>query len=111
MLMELLKPLGILYIALAARDMLNVARIHEQDLEASSFQQLEDRNPVHARRFHGDRRDASCLEPIGQSMKIAAERPEGPHRLFIAVGGHGDDMERRPDIEPSRIRVDRAELP
>ena len=31
MLMELLKPLGILYIALAAWDMLNVARIHEQD--------------------------------------------------------------------------------
>jgi len=110
MLMELLKPLGILYIALAARDMLNVARIHEQDLEASSFQQLEDRNPVHARRFHGDRRDASCLEPIGQSMKIAAERPEGPHRLFIAVGGHGDDMERRPDIEPGRIGVDCGEL-
>jgi hypothetical protein len=91
--------------------MLDVARIHEQDLEAAGFKDLEDRNPIHARRFHGDRRDAGRLKPIGQSMKIAAERPEGLHRLFIAVGGYGDDMERRPDIEPSRIRVDRGELP
>jgi hypothetical protein len=44
-------------------------------------------------------------------MKITAERPEGADRLFISVGGHGNDMERRADIEPSRIRVDRGELP
>jgi hypothetical protein len=44
-------------------------------------------------------------------MKITAERPEGANRLFISVRGYGDDMERRADIEPSRIRVDRGELP
>src|SRR5439155_19010585 len=31
MLVQLLKPLGILHIGFAARDMLDVARIHEQD--------------------------------------------------------------------------------
>jgi hypothetical protein len=110
-LVELLEPLGILHIGFAARDMLDVARIHEQDLEAAGFKDLEDRNPIHARRFHGDRRDTGLLEPIGQSMEIPAKRPEGTNRLFLSVGGYGDDMERRPDIEPSRIRVDRAELP
>src|SRR5437773_9330103 len=77
---------------------------------ASGFKDLEDGNPIHARRFHGDRRDAGLLEPIGQSMKIPAEGPEGAHRLVVSAGGHGDDMERRPDIEPGRIRVDRGEL-
>ena len=110
MLVQLLKPLGILHIGFAARDMLDVARIHEQDLEAAGFKDLEDGNPIHARRFHGDRRDAGLLEPIGQSMKIPAEGPEGAHRLVVSAGGHGDDMERRPDIEPGRIRVDRGEL-
>src|SRR5881296_1416704 len=36
-LVELLEPLGILHIGFAARDVLDVARIHEQDLEAASF--------------------------------------------------------------------------
>ena len=111
MLVQLLEPLGILHIGFAARDVLDVARIHQEDLEAAGFKDLEDRNPIHARRFHGDRRDAGRLQPIGQSMEIPAKSPEGTNRLFVSVGGHGDDVERRADIEPGRIRVDRSKLP
>ena len=66
-LVELLQPLRIVHVALAARDMLDVARVHQQHLEAARFEDLEHRNPVHARRLHGDRRDADLREPIGQA--------------------------------------------
>ena len=65
MLVELLQPLGIVHVGLAARDILDVARVHQQHLEAAGFEDLEDRNPVHARRLHGDRRDADL--PSSQS--------------------------------------------
>src|SRR3989441_9087272 len=77
MLVELLQPLGIVHVGLSARDILHVARIHQQHFEAAGFEDLEDRNPVHARRLHGDGLDAGLREPIGQSVEIAAERPEG----------------------------------
>jgi hypothetical protein len=45
--MELLQPLRIVHVALAAGDMLDVARVHEEDLESASLEDLEDGNPVH----------------------------------------------------------------
>jgi hypothetical protein len=46
--MQLLEPLRILHIGFAPRDMLDIARVHEQDLEAAGFQEFEHRNPIHA---------------------------------------------------------------
>ena len=108
MLVELLQPLGIVHVGLSARDILHVARIHQQHFEAAGFEDLEDRNPVHARRLHGDGLDAGLLEPIGQSVEIAAERPEGANRVVVPIAGHRNDMEGRADIDSSRIWVDRG---
>ena len=66
-LMELLQPLRIVHVGLAARDMLDVARVHQEHLEAARLENLEHRNPVHARRLHGDGRDADLREPVGQA--------------------------------------------
>jgi hypothetical protein len=104
---KLLQPLRIVHVALAARDMLDVARIHEEHLEAPSLEHLEDGNPVHPCRLHRDCGDAHGLEPIRQSTQLAAERAEGAHRLFVAISGDRDHMKRRPDIETSGIGVDR----
>ena len=86
-LMELLQPLRIVHVGLAARDMLDVAGVHQQHLEAPRFEDLEDRDPVHAGRLHGDRRDAGRREPIGQVVEITAEGAEGAHRLLVPVAG------------------------
>lgn len=55
MLVELFEPLRIVYIRLAARHVLHVAHVHKQHLEAARVEDLDDQNPIHARRFHGDR--------------------------------------------------------
>ena len=63
--MEISNPLAVRHIALPARYVLDVAGIHEADLQASGLQDLEDWDPVNARGFHGDARHATRLEPVG----------------------------------------------
>ena len=102
-LVELLQPLRIVHIRLAAGDVLDVARVDQQHLEPARFENLEDRNPVHAGRLHGDRRDADRREPIRQLVEIAAEGAEGPDRLVISVARHGDHVKGRADVDPGGI--------
>jgi len=108
MLVELLEPLGVVHVGLPARDILDVARIHQQHLKAAGFEDLEDRNPVHARRLHRDRRDTSLLEPIGQSVEIATERPERANRCVVSITRHRDDVESGADIDAGSLWVDRG---
>ena len=103
MLVELLQPLRIVHIRLAAGDMLDVAGVDQQHLEAARFEDLEDRNPVHASRLHRDRRDADRREPIRQLVEIAAERAERPDRLLVSVARHRDDVKRRADVDPGGV--------
>jgi hypothetical protein len=106
-LVELLQPLRVVHVGLATRDILGVARVDQEDLEASRFEDLEDRNPIHAGRLHRDGRDANRLEPVSQRVQVAGEAIERPHRLGIAIRGDRGYMERRADIKTSRMRVDR----
>src|SRR4051794_36043036 len=56
-LVELLEPLRIVHVGLAARHVLRVTSVDEKHLEATSLKNLEHRYPVHAGRFHRDGRD------------------------------------------------------
>jgi hypothetical protein len=47
-LMELLQPLRIVHVRLPPGDVLDVARVDQQHLEPARFENLKDRNPVHA---------------------------------------------------------------
>jgi hypothetical protein len=49
------------------------------------------------------------VEPIGQSVKIAAERAKGAHRVLVAIRGNCHDVEGCADIEAGGIGVDRGE--
>ena len=109
MLMQLLEPLGVVDVGLATRDILDVARVDEKHLESARFEDLEDRNPVHARRFHGDGRDAGLCEPVGESMEIAREAPERADGFLRPIGRHGDDVERCTDVESRSSCVDGRE--
>ena len=99
MLVKLLQPLRIVHVGLAARNVFDVAGIYQQHLKASCFENLEDRNPVHACRFHRDGRNAHLDQPLRQAVEVAAEGSEGTHRPFIAVGRYCDHVSGRADID------------
>jgi len=107
-LVELLQPLGIVHIRLSAGHVLDVAGVDEQHLEPAGFENLKDRNPVHAGRLHGDRRDAHRREPLRQLVEITAEGAEGAHRPVLSVARHGDHVKGRTDVDPGGIWIDRG---
>ena len=109
--MELLQPLRVVHIGLPARHVLHVARVHQQHFKAACFEDLEDRNPVHAGRLHRDRLDTDAAEPIRHFVQIAAEAPECTNGLFVLIATHRHDVKRRPDIQPSGVLIDRNHLP
>ena len=71
-------PGRIIYVALAARHPLDVRRIRQHQLEAA-FENVPDRLPVHAGRFHRHDRAPGCLEPIGKLQQSARRRREPAH--------------------------------
>jgi hypothetical protein len=107
-LVQLLQPLRIVHIRLAAGDVLDVAGVDQQHLEPARVENLKDRNPLHAGRLHRDRRDAHRREPIRQLVEIAAEGAEGTDRSVIAIAWHGDHVKGRANVDAGGIRVDRG---
>jgi hypothetical protein len=87
------------------------AWFHDQNLEASRFENFEHRNPVHAGRLHRDGRDADSGEPVCQFMEIAAERPKRSHGPFVSFARHGYDVACRTDVNPGGVWMDDAKLP
>ena len=85
---EVLEPLAILDISLPARDVLDVAGVHQADLEASGLQELEQRDPVHAGRFHRHRGDADLLQPGRQGEELAVARDGGFIAFHMVQGGY-----------------------
>lgn len=63
-LMELLQPLRVVDVCLAARNVLRVSRVNEQNFESAALKNLVDRDPVDAGGLHRDRSDAQAVEPI-----------------------------------------------
>jgi hypothetical protein len=87
---ELLEPLAVLHVALAAGDGFDVTGVDELHLEAPGLKDLEERDPVDPRGLHGDGVDPTLLEPIGQPLEIGGEALKAAHGLRIAVRGDGD---------------------
>ena len=78
--MEVAEPLAIRHVTLASGDMFDVARIDEDDLQAPGFEDIEDRDPVHARGFHRDAGDPTGDEPVHEPVQPRRERVEGLDR-------------------------------
>ena len=88
-LMKLLEPLGVVDVRLTAWTLLHVSGVDQQHLEALSLENLEYRDPVHARRLHRHGRDPDSLQPVRQTMQILSEALKGPYGLGVAIGRYG----------------------
>ena len=62
---QLLQPLAILYIALAPRYVLDMARVNQHHLKTALFENLVQRYPVNTRRLHRHRLNPTQAQPIG----------------------------------------------
>ena len=106
---EFAQPLTVLDIALAAGDVLDVAGVDEQDLEAARFEDVEDRDPVDAGRFHGDARHATGDEPVGEAVEVGGEGPERLDRGRISIGGNGHIVLGGAAVDAGDIDLDAVE--
>jgi hypothetical protein len=103
--MELLDPLAVDDVGLAAGDILDVTRVDEHDVDAARLEDLVEGDPVDAGGFHGDGGHAARGEPVGQTMEIGRERLERAHRGRVPVGGDGDIVRVGTAIDACGIRV------
>ena len=72
--MQILKPLAIENIGFAARNVMHMLSIDQMNFNASSLQDLKQRNPIDTGRFHGDRVHAALLNPVGQGVEALGVR-------------------------------------
>jgi len=102
---ELLDPLAIDEVRLAAGNILHVTGVDEQHVEAARLEDLVERNPVDAGGLHRHRLDAACLEPVGEALEVVGQTREAPNRPLVAVLWHSDPVSRGADVDPGGIQV------
>src|ERR1039458_7939641 len=103
--MQVLEPLAIGYVCLPARNVFHVLCVDQIDLESPCFQNLIDRNPVHAGRLHRDRMNPALLQPVGQGMQIASECGETANGVGISISADGDEQLTCTYIDSRGIRM------
>ena len=59
--MKPLKPLRVADVSLSSGHVLSIARIDKEHSKAAGIEHLENGDPIHARRLHNDRLDATFL--------------------------------------------------
>jgi hypothetical protein len=109
---QLLDPLAVQDVGLAAGHVLELSWVDELDREASLTEQLEKRDPVHAGGLHGHGFDPAPGEPVGQGGQIRGEGTEltDVAPLGVATFRAGDIVAAGADVDASGIQVDLAEL-
>ena len=104
--MELAQPLTVLDIALAARHVLDVAGVDEQDLDPAGLEDVVDRDPVDPGRFHGDARHATGEEPLGEACEVGGKGPEGLDGGGIPIRRDGHVVLSGAAVEAGDIDLD-----
>jgi hypothetical protein len=107
--MELLDPLAVEDISLAAGDVLDMTGVDEEDLKTALVEDFKDGDPVDTSGFHGHSVDATGQEPIGQSMQGTSICLEGSDGLGATVFGHSGIDLGRADVETGSIEVNLLE--
>src|SRR5215471_19382565 len=79
---QLLKPLRIVDIRLAARNRFDMPGIDQQDLKTMGLQDTENRNPGDPSGLHRHGGDTDLDKPIGKSVQITRETLKRLHGLY-----------------------------
>jgi hypothetical protein len=103
---QVLQPLAVEHVALAAGHVLHVAGVDQADLKSPRLQDLKNGYPIDPRGLHYHRLDPALREPVGQGLQVFGERPEAAHRLFRPVGRHGDEQLGRADVDAGAVGLD-----
>jgi hypothetical protein len=88
-LQQLAQPGRIANIGLAAGQELDMAGVHQQQLQPTLLQHIPDGLPVLAGRLQHDLSDVVVLEPLGEGLQTGAERRVGTHLLASPAGAIG----------------------
>ena len=107
--MQLAEPLTVLDVTLPAGHVFDVAGVDEQDLQASGFEDVVDRDPVDAGGFHGDAGDATRDEPVGEALEVRGKGPEGLHGGGVPIRGNGDEVLGGTAVDAGDIDLDAVE--
>ena len=72
------QPGGVVYVRLAPRHVLDMGGVGQHQLKLAVRQNMPDRLPVDARRFHGGMRTTRRRKPVRQGHQLLGRRLEGP---------------------------------
>src|SRR5215204_6871285 len=103
--MQILDPLAIGDIALAARHVPYMLGVDEENLETPCFENLEHGDPEHACGLHCHTPDSAGLKPVGHFVKISGERFESSYWLNRTVWRDGHEHLFSSNINAGRVRV------
>jgi hypothetical protein len=77
--------------------------IHQADLDPASFQDLKQRNPIHAGRFHRYSLDPTALKPFCEGVEVLSERWKAPDWRLITTYRYRREYFGRPDINAGGV--------
>ena len=103
--MQLLQPLAIQHVGLAAGHVLDASGVYQHYLEAPLFQHPEQRYPVHAGGLHDHGVHAALHQPVRQAVQVRREGLKLTHRLLRAVSGNCHEMAGGPHVNARCVQV------
>src|SRR5882762_10551636 len=102
--MQILKPLTIEDVGLATGNVMHMLSIDQMDFDAARFQDLKQRYPVDAGRFHRHRVHTASLKPVRQLVQILSESRKRSYRVGIPIGRYADKDFCRSNINTAGVR-------
>ena len=108
--MQLLQPLAVQHVGLAAGHVLDAPGVHQHHLEAPFFQHPEQRYPVHAGGLHNHGLHTTLGQPVRQAVQVGREGLNLSHRLLRPVGGNRHEMAADTHVYAGRVQVDPGQL-
>lgn len=104
--MQVLDPLAVRNIRLSSGNVLDVVGVYDPNVNFSLLQNLEQGNPIHARRLHRDRPNPALLQPVGQPLQIGREGLKALNGFRVSVARYGNEYLRCTNVDSGSIGLD-----
>ena len=104
--MQMLNPLTVFYVGLSSRHIFYMVGVHQADIDLALFQNLKQRDSIHACRFHCHRSNLALFEPVGQFLQLNRECLETTNRLGVPIRRHRYEYLRGANVDTRGIGFD-----